>query len=64
MNLQMLSYQWYKDDEKLVGEEQPQLKLSNLTLENTGNYHCQVSTQVSLRQNCTLEITILYMYCW
>ena len=45
-----LRYQWYKEDDKLIGEDKPQLKLNHLTLENTGNYSCLVSTEVILSQ--------------
>ena len=57
-SFELLSYQWYKDDEKLVGEDQPSLKLTNLTLENTGNYHCVVSTAVMQERSYAVRLSV------
>ena len=54
-----LRYQWYKEDDKLIGEDKPQLKLNHLTLENTGNYSCLVSTEVGDQSYLDNIITML-----
>ena len=53
---ELLSYQWYKDEDKLIGEDGQVLKLSNLTLENTGNYHCVVSTSVMREKSYVVRL--------
>ena len=53
---ELISYQWYKDDDKLVGEDKNVLKLTNLTLENTGNYHCVVSTSVMREKSYVVRL--------
>ena len=45
-----LSFQWFKDDNKLIGEDGAVLKLSNLTSENTGHYHCLISTEFKVME--------------
>jgi hypothetical protein len=57
-SFESLYYQWFKDDEKLIGEDQPQLKLSNLTLENTGNYHCQVSSELMREKSYAVRLSV------
>ena len=54
-----LRYQWYKEDDKLIGEDKPQLKLNHLTLENTGNYSCLVSTEVTFFDQTLLSIPLV-----
>ena len=53
---ELMSYQWYKEDDKLIGEDKSVLKLSNLTLENTGNYHCVVSTAVMKEKSYVVRL--------
>lgn len=53
-----LSYQWFKDEDKLIGEDRPQLRLSNLTLENTGNYHCLVSTDLMSEKSYAVRLSV------
>ena len=53
---ELLSYQWYKDEDKLVGEDNSVLRLTNLTLENTGNYHCVVSTSVMREKSYVVRL--------
>ena len=53
-----LYYQWFKDEDKLVGEDKPQLRLSNLTLENTGNYHCLVSTDLMGEKSYAVRLSV------
>ena len=56
---ELLSYQWYKDEDKLIGEDKQILKLSNLTLENTGNYHCVVSTSVMREKSYVVRLRLV-----
>jgi len=57
-SFELLSYQWFKDDDKLIGEDKQALKLSNLTLENTGNYHCVVSTGVMREKSYVVRLSV------
>lgn len=57
-SFELLSYQWFKDDDKLIGEDKQLLKLSNLTLENTGNYHCVVSTGAMREKSYVVRLSV------
>ena len=39
-----------------MGEDKNVLKLTNLTLENTGNYHCVVSTSVMREKSYVVRL--------
>lgn len=57
-SFELLSYQWFKDDEKLIGEDKPVLKLTGLTLENTGNYHCVASTYLMKEKSVIVRLSV------
>ena len=57
-SFELLSYQWFKDEDKLIGEDKCVLKLSNLTLENTGNYHCVVSTGAMREKSYVVRLSV------
>ena len=41
-----------------LGEDQPVLQLSNLTLENAGIYHCVVSTYLMKEKSTSARISV------
>merc|ERR1719193_468177 len=57
-SFEIITYQWYKDEDKLIGEDKQVLRLTGVTLENTGNYHCMASTYLMKEKSVTARLSV------
>jgi endonuclease I len=53
-----IQYQWYKNNEIIVGDTLNNLSFTNTTISNAGNYFCALTNQFSTQNTDTVLLTV------